>query len=70
MRIWAVIGIVIGLLLLFWSQENLTLTSPCVSEAACRSGTPLTFPLLWSGALILSYSVFLLALSFRRHLTP
>ena len=70
MRIWAVIGIVIGLLLLFWSQENLTLTSPCVSEAACRSGTPLTFPLLWSGALIpLIFRVPARGL-FRRHLTP
>ena len=66
MKTWPAIGITIGLLLLFLSQENVSLASPCTSDASCRSGTPLTFPLLWTGALFLLYSVFLLTLSFRK----
>ena len=60
-----VVGAVIGLLLLLASQDNVGLAVPnCSSPSGCNA-IPITFPLLWTGALVLAYSVLLLGLAFR-----
>jgi hypothetical protein len=64
--VWPSVGIVMGCLLLFLSQESVSLPSRNCPKGMFCSPTPISFYLFLAGAGLLAYSVFIIGLSLRK----